>query len=689
MTKKLTSITLLMTLITLITFTCAPSLNTGGESKEIIGNISYKNTTGTVGNKFLASMERDIKPSSAGVTYSLTPATLPEGVTFDSATGTFHGTPKEPFDSTAGDPYSVTVTGIGKYTGSVESDPFTIVVSTSRLSAASELSITEYTISYITLGLSLGSFLPSIFRIPTSTIPEEATVTYSLTPATLPEGVTFDSATGTFSGDPTEVFDSIANPYRVTVTGTGNYTGTINSDRFNLSVFKIPVGGLEIYYESTWYDIGETVSLSPVIPTLADVSYTYSVTSGSLPDGLTLNPSTGLIFGTSNKEASANLRVTAVAAEGHTGFSVTDEFSITITNRVELGGSFSYPSSTILPAGDPVNISISQSNLTPSDATIRYEAHGRFPAKLFVNPDTGAIEVSPGETIGEGTYTGQIRVVGTGVYKGTIHSNRFTIKITRVKIGGSFSYPSNTTISTHPRYADDPTGITISQSNLTPSDATIRYEAHGIFLPTGLFVNPETGAVEGRPNENTPRGTYGGHIKMVGTGAYKGTVYSNEFLIKITNLIPLTGSIDYTYYPYRCIGGGGTFFEDCISDLVTFNFRRPPNVYPVIATGTVLEAQRNGGLKYITRYYNPSTREFEVWRAFWGLTDPARHIFFDEDTGAFSKDPDFLHARMLAYNKPFTVYTFRVTAIGIGDYTGTVSRVINVEMPSPREFEYP
>ncbi len=753
----------------------------------ITGTVTYASSVSDTGEIVELSPTSTILPANATVRYTVTPD-LPEGWALASDTGLISS--GGPADATALETYSVTATGTGDYTGSIDSDPFTITVN--------GISITEYTISYFDIGLSLGSSLPSIFRIPKSTIPAEATVEYSLAPAIVPDGTAFDSVTGEFSGTPTEVFDSTATPYSVTVTGTGNYTGTIVSDPFTLRVYKIPIGGT-IHYESVWYDIGEDVSLFPTSPSLIGVDVAYSVTMGSLPDGLRLDTPSGRIFGNPAGEASANLQITANGIGNYEGVVVSNEFSITISNRIEIGGSFSYPSSTTVLVGDPANISISQNDLTPSDATIRYEEHGDFlPAGLSVNPDTGAVEVSSGETttetiaegtytgqiravgsrlykgtiqsneftieitrveiggsfsypssttvlignpvnvsisqndltpsdatiryeehddflpaglsvhpdtgaveessgetttetIAEGTYTGQVRAVGTGAYKGTIQSNEFTIEITRVEIGGSFSYPSSTTVFTHPRAASDPVNISISQNDLTPSEAMIRYEEHDDFLPAGLSVHPDTGVIEETTTETIAEGTYTGQIRAVGTGVYKGTIHSDEFTIEINDRIPLTGTIDYTYFPYRCATAGapGAPPEDCIDNLVTFNFEDPPNIYPVIATGTVLEAQRNGGLRYITRYYNPSTREFEVWRAFWGLTDPASFTFFSEDTGAFSKDPNFLHARFLAYRKPFPVYTFRVTAIGIGAYTGTVSRVINIEMLFTREFERP
>ncbi len=646
----------------------------------ITGTVTYTSSVSDAGEIVELSPTSAILPANATVRYAITPD-LPEGWGFAPSAGLISS--GGPADATPLETYRVTVIGTGNYAGIITSDPFTIVVN--------RISITEYTISYIDIELSLGGSLPSIFRIPTSSIPVDATVRYSLAPATVPDGTAFDPVTGEFSGTPTEVFDSTATPYSVTVTGTDNYTGTIVSNFFTLRVFKLPIGGT-IHYESIWHDIGEDVSLSPTSPYLIGIDVAYSVTMGSLPDGLRLDPPSGRIFGNPTGEASANLQITANGIGNYEGVVVSNEFSITITNRIEIGGSFRYPLSTTVLIGDPVNVPISQNDLTPSDAMIRYEGYGDFPAKLSVHPDTGAIEISPDKTITEGTYTGQISAVGSRLYKGTIQSNEFTIEIIRAEIGGSFRYPSSTTVYTHPRAASDPVSISISQNDLTPSDATIRYEEHDDFLPAGLSVHPGTGVIEETIGETTTEtiaeGTYTGQIRVVGTGAYKGTIYSNEFTIEINDRIPLTGTIDYTYYPYRCVKIGPPP-EDCIDNLVTFNLIRPPNIYPVIATGTVLEAQRNGGLRYITRHYNPSTREFEVWRAFWGLTAPATFTFFNEDTGAFSKDPDFVHARFFADNKPFPVYTFRVTAIGIGAYTGTVSRVINVEMLYTREAEYP
>lgn len=52
--------------------------------------------------------------------------------------------------------------------------------------------------------------------------------------------------------------------------------------------------------------------------------YTYAVTSGSLPPGLTLNASTGVITGTPTAEAVYNFTVTATDSLSSTGSQAYD-----------------------------------------------------------------------------------------------------------------------------------------------------------------------------------------------------------------------------------------------------------------------------------------------------------------------------------------------------------------------------
>ena len=209
-----------------------------------------------------------VEATGVSVTIALKSGALPAGMTFNPATGVLEGTP------TAAGTFSLTFT-------------------------ATSLGLTtDQTLNLVVSGpptISLPSFTNSSFgdstvgtNVSWSAFATNGTSTYAVTAGSLPAGATLSSATGLISGVLT-----IAAAYDFTVTATNEtgstsqqYAGTISLLRLKLPVFKnssFP----DLFYE---------------LPCKLDASATnsptnYAVTSGSLPAGLTLNPSTGEIAG--------------------------------------------------------------------------------------------------------------------------------------------------------------------------------------------------------------------------------------------------------------------------------------------------------------------------------------------------------------------------------------------------------
>jgi hypothetical protein len=133
--------------------------------------------------------------------------------------------------------------------------------------------------------------------------------TYAVTAGTLPPGITL-SAAGLLSGTPTSI-----NTYNFTVTATDAagctsvhaYALQVVCPTITLAPVTLPVAQKGVPYNAT-------VVASP------PGTYTYAVTSGSLPAGLNLNASTGAITGTPTVDGSFSFTITATDAAGCTGF---------------------------------------------------------------------------------------------------------------------------------------------------------------------------------------------------------------------------------------------------------------------------------------------------------------------------------------------------------------------------------
>jgi gliding motility-associated-like protein len=136
---------------------------------------------------------------------------------------------------------------------------------------------------------------------------------YSISPV-LPTGVIFNETTGVISGTPT-VLSSPAKQYTITATnGGGSTTGS-----FTLTVIDIPPTNLR--YNPNSQRATRNVAINNMLPSSSGGAVvTYSI-SPSLPAGLTLNTSTGIISGTLTAVLSGTVQYTIRAT--NTGGSTT------------------------------------------------------------------------------------------------------------------------------------------------------------------------------------------------------------------------------------------------------------------------------------------------------------------------------------------------------------------------------
>ena len=105
------------------------------------------------------------------------------------------------------------------------------------------------------------------------------------------------------------------------------------------SVGVLP-GGLKYSTAPSWVTssgaltaAGLNVAYSTPVSATGDSTITYSITSGSLPTGLSLNSSTGAITGTPTVEETSNFTITATDSENQT---TSRSFSIQVINTVSV-----------------------------------------------------------------------------------------------------------------------------------------------------------------------------------------------------------------------------------------------------------------------------------------------------------------------------------------------------------------
>ena len=220
----------------------------------------------------------------APYTYAVSSGNLPDGLTFDPSTGIISGTPTV----AALFHFTITATDANNCTGShiYALDIHCPAIAISPVSLSNGQAGVAYN---QTLSASGGT----------------APYNYAATAGSLPGGLSLNATTGAISGTPTTLGTF---PFTITATdangcaGSRDYTVNVSCPVISISPATLPDGQLGVTYNEALSASGGTAP------------YTYTVTSGGFPPGLTLDPSTGIISGTPSSLGNFPLNITAVDA---------------------------------------------------------------------------------------------------------------------------------------------------------------------------------------------------------------------------------------------------------------------------------------------------------------------------------------------------------------------------------------
>ncbi|MFW5411213.1 putative Ig domain-containing protein [Pectobacterium brasiliense] len=458
---------------------------------------------------------------------------LPSWISFNPATGTFSGTP----GNTDVGSLSIRVTATDGSNASVHTD-FSLTITNVNDAPVVATPIPAQSVAQD------GSLN---FTVPpgTFTDPDGDTLTLSATLADgspLPSWITFNPATGTFSGTPGNA-DVGSLSIRVTATDSSN--ASVHTD-FSLTITNVndvPVVATPIPPQSVVQD----GSLSFTVPsgTFTDPDGDTLTLSATLADGsplpgwITFNPATGTFSGTPGNSDIGNLSIKVTANDGDASISTTFSLTVTPSNQAPVvstpippqsvaqdgGFNFTVPSGTFSdPDGDTLTLSATLADGSP------------LPSWITFNPATGTFSGTPGNS-DVGTLV--IRVTATDGSNTSI-STSFGLTVTNVndapvvgtpippqsvaQDGGlNFTVPAGT--------FSDPDGDTLTLS------ATL---ADGSPLPSWITFNPATGTFSGTPG-NSDVGTL--VIRVTATDG-SNTSVSTNFGLTVTNVndAPVVGS---------------------------------------------------------------------------------------------------------------------------------------------------
>ena len=339
--------------------------NAGGTSATQTINVSVTSLiaiTTTTLNALQVGTSFSQTPTTSGgsgtKTFSISAGTLPGGLTLNTTTGEITGTP-----NTSG-AYSFTLqvsdtsgTDTQAYSGSV---------------SVATIAITTTTLNALQVGTSFSQTL--------ATSGGSGTKTFSVSAGTLPGGLSLNSTTGEITGTPTT-----AGAYSSFTIQVSDTSGSDTQVFVAGSVSPATIG-LSITTPSLAPIIAGTPVNQPITTTGGAAPITFSVSTGILPAGLSLNPNTGIISGVPATAGAYNF---TIQAKDDNNVTVTQQYTGTVNSGATITTS-TLPTPVL---GQPYTQTITVSG-TSGPVTYSIIA-GALPTGLSLNRSTGVISGTP------------------------------------------------------------------------------------------------------------------------------------------------------------------------------------------------------------------------------------------------------------------------------------------------------
>jgi hypothetical protein len=359
----------------------------------VAGSYSIQvQATDSAGTKAAATLTLTIQRALT-ITTGAVLSTGSAGANYSQTLAAAGGTPPYTWAATGALPAGLTLSPAGVLSGTptqLGTFPITIQVTDSEARKASANDSLQ-----IVSGLAIAT--PPVLPAATKDLPYNVTLLpvggstpyqWTVTAGSLPGGLGF-SATGQISG-------------AASSTGTFQFTAQVtdaNSNRAEKAFTLAVAGTLSI--TSTTFSAAATQA--PYSQTLTanggTAPYAWSVTSGSLPDGLTLETPTGALAGTPTATGTFNFTVTVTDANG---VSAQRQFTITVGEGLRFVTPAALPSAT---AGLPYSYTMQASGGQQPYAWNMVQ--GSLPGGLALNGASGVIS---GSANAAGTFNFTIQV---------------------------------------------------------------------------------------------------------------------------------------------------------------------------------------------------------------------------------------------------------------------------------------
>ncbi len=375
--------------------------------------------------------------------YAITAGALPPGVTLNTASGAITGTP------TASDAFNFTITA-------TDGNSFTGSQAYSVNIFSPNFTLTPSALPSATMGVTYNQAITAGGGT--------APYTYSVVAGALPAGLTMSTA-GVVSGIPTAAgsfhFTVIA---RDSTTGSGApyAVGSAISLTVGAPVVAVAPATLPDGTVGTAYN--QTVTASG-----GATPYTYAVTAGAVPGGLTLNTNTGVVSGTPIATGTFNFTISATDANAFTGSrayavnvvaSANADLSALSTDNGVLTPGFSAGATTYSVA---VMNAVSTLAITPTVAT------------------PGATVTVNGATVASGNASGPVAL--------NVGANTITVVVTAPNGTTIKNYTLTVTRAGPQSIVDGASGMTVAITNSSPLCA---FTASQFSNPASALPAPST-----------------------------------------------------------------------------------------------------------------------------------------------------------------------------------------------------
>ena len=622
---------------------------------------------GTAGSAY----QQAITASGGVAPYQVTlSGTLPTGMSFNAATGMLSGTPTQSgtfalsatlTDSTTGTPASVT-------------QAYSLVVASPTLSA------TPATLPAATAGTAY----QQAFTATGGIAPYQVTLS-----GTLPTGMSFDAATGTLSGTPTQS-GTFALSAMLTDSTTGTpasvtqpYSLVVASPALSATPATLPAGTAGSAYQQA---ISATGGIAP-----------YQVAlSGTLPTGVAFDAATGTLSGTPLQSGTFALTATITDSTGGTPASVTQPYSLVVASPVLVTPLSALPGGT---AG-----SVYQQAFTATGGIAPYHValSGALPAGLSFDAGTGTLSGTPTQS---GTFA--LTVTITDSTAGTP---------ARLTQPYSLVVASPVLAATPATLAAAAAGTPYQQVfSATGGIAPYRVLLSGT-LPAGLSFDAGTGTLSGTPTQS---GTFALAATVTdstgGTPASLVQAYTLTVAAPALSLSPVAGALpastagsSYTLgfttegglAPYRYALTAGALPAGLVLDVATGRIAGTPGMAGSFAFSVTVTDATTGGAGTLTQAYSLSVaapvlaltptslpaglfaNRYEQVLTATGGTAPYRYAV---SAGALPDGMTLEAAGMLAGTPTAAgAFAFTVTATDALGFTGSHDYVVQIaQRPDP------